>query len=151
MKFLNLTLMPKYLTLPPLPELERTHPNHRAVNSLLIALLVMDFFVRGHLWAWIKGDWFFRYGLYACGWTGNEDAAYRCYWICDSITYAIAYGTLALLTKGMRIHVVMVASFPFAFNKVVESVLTDKSQWDWTEYVALMITIIIVWKKLIKK
>lgn len=96
-------------------------------NKILVSLLIMDFLIRGHLWKFVS----------------DQAAAYRCYWICDSITYALCYLAMVILTTGW-IHRIMIAAFPFAINKVIESVFTDRSQFDWTEYACLAGTIVIL-------
>jgi len=114
------------------------HVRQVAARDLLVAFLVCDFLIRGHLWVWVKH----HYGL---------SAGLRCYWICDSVTYALGYGALFLLTiEWWMVSLIMGIALSFAFNKVVESIFTDEIKFDWTEYAAIIFSIAYVCYKLRK-
>lgn len=100
-----------------------------AVDSLML-FLIMDFVIRGHLWR-ILG--------------GSE----RIYWICDNITYFFAYLTIFLLTMDVwLINTIMGVALTFAVNKVIESLISAESKFDWTEYLAFVFSVIYVTYKI---
>lgn len=75
------------------------------------------------------------------------DASRRCYWICDSINYVLIYWLLVILTRGRRVHLIVISLFPFAWNKLYESIFTAETTFDVTEYICFALTVLIlVWK-----